>query len=633
MSSTSSKYPWEEEYQWLDASLYDDEDAAAGSDIEEEFDYDNVEPEVAQACLFDYVVALKNDGTISAKTACVIAFWATKSGSLGQIGSLAFAPNKASSGAYSKHFDRVVAPANDSLYRMKAQCQMRADASTVVKEIPVVLPHEAFVQEVEAHPELLQMAVEDRDHNVLPHSFYEHPVVQGAPGDLPVLPAAMFVDGVPFARHDGLLGVWAYLVHSGKRVLIATLRKSEMCSCGCRNWCTILPLMTLLRWSFQALADNLYPSRRHDGSQWDDLRDGERSVLAGEPLGFKVALVMIKCDIAEYGTSLGLPGCSSSRHPCPLCVLPTASLPGLRHFSALGNDAAKSFNVYSEACDRCEFLVDVTDENYHLLRAALRPDKRAGPESSRGWALVHAVEELGLERGDRLEPSPDMLMVTSFFTQPRPFQAKFWRRSLETAARHRNPLFSASLGVTPLTVIGVDSLHTVALGVCKYWSSRAAHALIDGNAFGVQRASDAVRFETSVASLRSLLFAWYETEAAAGRKGHTRVQDLTPSMIGPSYHHTLGLHGAECVAFTKFMAGLVQSKRNFLEPALGESLIGAGTSLCEVLRLIGVMGHSPRVDAGDAEAARIWGANKFRKEAATIFRDYPRDLKTFNVYC
>eukprot|EP00959_Pyramimonas_sp_CCMP1952_P077966 1629746-Pyramimonas_sp.AAC.1 len=203
---------------------------------------------------------------------------------------------------------------------------------------------------------------------------------------------------------------------------------------------------------------------------------------------------------------MGLPGCSSSEHPCPLCTLPTASLPGIRHFSALGNDVAKTWQQYSDACSRCEITVGVTDETFPLLRAALRPDRRK--DKSRGWALVAdvAVGGVNLQIGDRLEPTPSMMFVSSFFSRPRPFVATFWRRSQETAARHRNPLFSVCLGVVPAHVLGVDTLHTVALGVCKYFCSRAAHALISANAFQVSNAPESVMLDASVKSLRAELF-------------------------------------------------------------------------------------------------------------------------------
>ena len=77
---------------------------------------------------------------------------------------MAFAPGKAS-GSYSKHFDRVVngADKDDDHYKLTIPGQSRADASAVTLEVPIVLPHEAFGDEVREHPELLQAAVADRE--------------------------------------------------------------------------------------------------------------------------------------------------------------------------------------------------------------------------------------------------------------------------------------------------------------------------------------------------------------------------------------------------------------------------------------------------------------------------------------
>ena len=51
------------------------DDADAGSNSGEEFDYDDVKPEIAQQHFFDYIVDLKNAGTpMNATVACIIAF-------------------------------------------------------------------------------------------------------------------------------------------------------------------------------------------------------------------------------------------------------------------------------------------------------------------------------------------------------------------------------------------------------------------------------------------------------------------------------------------------------------------------------------------------------------------------------
>ena len=60
----------------------------------------------------------------------------------------------------------------------------------------------------------------------------------------------------------------------------------------------------------------------------------------------------------------------------------------------------------------------------------------------------------------------------------------------------------------------------------------------------LQRSVHHVFVESCVLRLREKLFAWYRTEAIAGRN-HTRVQNLTAGMVGLSQDHQLGSHGSE----------------------------------------------------------------------------------------
>ena len=72
----------------------------------------------------------------------------------------------------------------------------------------------------------------------LPPSYYSHPVVQGAGGEL-VWPIAIYLDGVPYSLTDSVIGFWVHNLISGMRYLIGIIRKRNICQCGCRGWCTI----------------------------------------------------------------------------------------------------------------------------------------------------------------------------------------------------------------------------------------------------------------------------------------------------------------------------------------------------------------------------------------------------------
>eukprot|EP00969_Alexandrium_andersonii_P121853 5387748-Alexandrium_andersonii.AAC.1 len=62
---------------------------------------------------------------------------------------------------------------------------------------------------------------------------------------------------------------------SGRRHLCAVLRKSEMCKCGCRGWCSVFSVFLMIRWAFESMGSGIYPSERHDGQPFGE-GDSER---------------------------------------------------------------------------------------------------------------------------------------------------------------------------------------------------------------------------------------------------------------------------------------------------------------------------------------------------------------------
>ena len=117
---------------------------------------------------------------------------------------------------------------------------------------------------------------------------------------------------------------------------------------------------------------------------------------------------------------------------------------------------------YQEACDSAEQRVITTEELYKTVLQALRYDKRKS--GSRGRALIRAIPQLGLEAGDRLEPSDALPDVADFDNLAYfPVSATFWSMAKQTWATHRNPLFDARIGIN-IDILAVDILHTLSLG-------------------------------------------------------------------------------------------------------------------------------------------------------------------------
>ena len=211
-----------------------------------------------------------------------------------------------------------------------------------------------------------------------------------------------------------------------------------------------------------------------------------------------------------------------------------------------------------------------------MIRAALQYDRRK--KGSRGRALIVDLPRLGLRRGDRLEPGPDLVDVALFDSlEPGPAcNVTFWRRSLETMVRRRNPLFSEETGITPDKVFMPDWLHDLALGVDKWFVVTVYHRLVGVNAFAVNGALH----QESVGRIREMLHSWYDEEDAAGRKW-ARCPSLKPETFGLDENSTLGLYGEETLGLLHFAPRLLQRfgdrlparDRTLLE-RLGNALIG-----------------------------------------------------------
>ena len=219
------------------------------------------------------------------------------------------------------------------------------------------------------------------------------------------------------------------------------------------------------------------PATRHDNT---DFQVGdplfELLLQSGSALGFTAVLCWLKGDWSEASHSLALPSVSSMHCPCPF--------DSLGQYAFHDSYASLSFPPrelsYDDACTRCEIMIRVRceAERSQLLVVLVYAKALAGVK--KGGRMVSAVTDIDgtrLERGDRLEPSINLLDVTFLESQRLPILLTFWRthkddrgRCLDTVT-HRNPLFSEDIGTEPSRILAVDSLHTVYYGPVMKWCS------------------------------------------------------------------------------------------------------------------------------------------------------------------
>ena len=387
------------------------------------------------------------------------------------------------------------------------------------------------------------------------------------------------MDGVPFQRRDGLVAFYVYNLATQVRHLVAVVRKSAMCTCGCLAWCTLAPIFFWLQWSFRALAVGMAPDRRHDGRPFGD-EETARANRAGTQLP-KCVLLQIKGDWAEFSHTFGLPSWSSNLHPCFCCSATKDTLMEVGQTSPLSGPSPSTVHgEYGEACRHCEVRARIPDRRtLQILVGLLHYDKQRG--GSKGRALQEGVPALGLLAGDRLEPQPDLLNVADFEQLQVPVEVLFWRPANQTLALHRNPLFTDELGVSVQT-LALDCLHVLHLGVFNVFCCHALWALLEADVWRTGTTGETL-LQLGVMRCRHELFAWYAEQERANPTARVyRLQDLTWKMLGTRAHKHLATKGAETGTLLQYVALAVRTHKAKLGAA-GPALAGAGESLVSLL--------------------------------------------------
>ena len=531
----------------------------------------------------DQLIGLKLSGMLSARQACILAFWATKGGLVNEVlNKIAVRPT-AQSGYFSQVFDRVLGtkPSDTEVYEVNVGLRLRHDASRRFDPVPIIPPHEVLAKEMAVSDEAEREFRAAVANNELPPLYWEHPAVRAAPAGAMVHPIAFYVDAVPFGRQESVLGFWCQLLLSQERHLIAVLRKSELCNCGCKGWCSYAPIWEALAWSTKALHAARYPSSRHDGQPWRPTDQG-RAALTGSSLGFSSCVLFLKGDWSEFANTVGFPNWSDQISPCPFCFADRHTWFDCEQLTALTpSHMPKDARSYEDACARCEIPLELDAAAIDRLRGRLVYVKT---KKAQGRYLSSPLPEYGLLQYDRLEPSRELLDIAAIDgPSASSARAVFWRQSSETSARHRNPLFSHETGLSPVN-LGIDWLHTLSLGVFQFWLAVLCWDLIDANAWDVAGRENA-RINLSISILRAELFSWYGREAAAGR-AHTQVQKLTPGMFGDHDSPECRLHGAETNGFLAFSEFLLQTRGDSLPPGRRNSHARAGRTLRQILQKI-----------------------------------------------
>ena len=149
--------------------------------------------------------------------------------------------------------------------------------------------------------------------------------------------------------------------------------------------------------------------------------------------------------------------------------------------------------------------------------------------------LICAYPPLALKKGDRVEPTPEVLDVYVYLEmEAAPAQVKFWRRKAETEALRRNPLLTPELGLDLARVVAIDAMHTLCLGVHHQFVMSALWWYVDTH----EPTDDLLRVQASRHSANMAVFAKdYKTWTQMMRQTSpdvliTTLGDLNMDVIG-----------------------------------------------------------------------------------------------------
>lgn len=514
---------------------------------------------------------------ISAEHYCTLCFFAARGGMSAKVRQHGMPPNR-HTGHYNRKCKKLfqMEPASTAQYMLEMPGHDKNSLSRTKFEVAVVPPHEIVDRAVAKHPDIMEELQLKHDLGLLPPNYYSNALVKKS--SAPLLPLSLYMDAAPYSLTDSCLGVWVEELATGRRFVVAIIRKRRVCKCGCRGWCSYWVLMNWLRTCFVALGEGKWPMQRHDCKKWAH-QDRLREAKAGSELSTRGVLVQLRGDWAEFCERLGLPTWQSSMRSCFVC---SATHDKLFEFSTCtpisGPWHVNDHSDYENSCASCEHKVLVDAGAIRDICRVLRYDKRdSRHRGNLGRCLTQDLPKFGLLAGDRLEPSAnlqDVADLSELCQLPgESVELTFWRRSDESLCMHRCPIYDVSMGITCPQVVVFDVLHTLHLGVMQSWVKCVLWKLIKAGVWRGLGGDDG--FQNSVAALRHELFAWYRSYK---EEELTRVADLVPSMLGKETSGTLKTKGAETYGLLVFCLVALRRYGEAL-PGAAAQLLAAGQSL------------------------------------------------------
>ena len=477
-------------------------------------------------------------GRMTSEAVCTLSWHISRAGGSG-VADLALNPKLTKQAEHLRKALEV--KSKDSFYLARIPLWDKADEDRKYFDFPMYLPHDAFGKNFNRSPESFDPALNDE--SFLPRSYFTHELYLSKKGK--ACPIGYFSDAVPHTNRDSFFSFYWSSIFSGERFLICSLRKQDLCQCGCRGFCTLSAVMRTIAWSFNQLAAGTYPEIRDDGLPFAAGSMGEwlaGSLIADGKCG---ALVELRADLLEIIGALGFAqSWSVKTSPCFLCEVAYEDLydfpANMQHHDWPLRDA----EVYDRKAKAAVIEVEVpSDDLLKKLDSMLKFDHRKRDSWGPGKVLFEPMEELGLPAGARLMESDEVRDIHQLKSLTTPITLRFFDSQGDHGLTFISPLFDI-VGFN-IESIALDVMHVMDLGVSQYLVGSVFRQLIESNfCNSTHRHVDARRFE-NLKALRRRLQTYYGTLDRA-RGTMSAIGRLTFPMIGELKWPKLKSKAAEC---------------------------------------------------------------------------------------
>lgn len=423
-------------------------------------------------------------GTYTARDVCTLAHHAMNGGCHG-VSDLALDPDQ-SGGNFYRHLQKALQLKTESyFYNAKIPLWDAGEQCRTMETFPMHLPHSIFAELHEKHPELYDPI--NLELTELPPCWMDHPVFL-ANGER-AIPVSLYSDGVPHSKSDSFYTYYFRLLNSDERHMVCSIRKNDLCKCGCRGMCTFGAVGRILTWSLNQLSAGQWPSTNHLGEPME----GRRGLLAS---GFVGGLVEYRADLLEFTSCLGFRNWSNLRNPCFLCG---CSRDSMFDFPEEMTDCVwpvRDAEAYRIMVQRSTKRIRVPSRA--VLDLIL--DKCEWDPGVPGLALIEDIEEMGLKRGWRLMENGAITDLHDFSRLRFPATLSFFDAANVMGLNFVAPIFSV-VGFT-IEHLCLDSMHVIDLGVSQHLVGTILRTLVVRNFCGSGLKRAAPRQVANMVALR-----------------------------------------------------------------------------------------------------------------------------------